>query len=182
MPQSVQEAVTAPAQEEQHQDTDTPDNTANDVPVLRRAAMDFLARREHSYYELSQKLLAKFPEADPECIDAVLARLRDQTLQSDERFTEAYVRYRKTKGFGYLHIKTDLVQRRVPMPIINTYLYEDDADWQVIAEALVARRLGEGGSVAFGSKEHRRLVRLLESRGFSQLESRRVLANRIDRA
>ena len=153
----------------------------SDVPVLRRAAMDYLARREHSYYELSQKLLGKFPDASGELIDEVLSRLRDQTLQSDERFTKAYIRYRKTKGFAYLHIKADLVQRKVPLPIINAYLYEDDADWNQIALTLVQKRLGEDGKLEFGSKLHRRLARLLESRGFNQLESRRVLAPVIER-
>lgn len=150
-----------------------------DVPVLRRAAMDSLARREHSYYEISQKLLARFPEADPEMVDAVVARLRAQNLQSDERFTEAYVRYRKSRGFAYLHIKSDLVQRKVPLPIINAYLYEDDADWQEIALRLVERKIGEGSRLEFGSKQHRRLARFLESRGFSQIETRRVLAQKL---
>lgn len=148
----------------------------SDVPVLRRAAMDYLARREHSYYELSQKLSIKFPDASSALIDQVLSRLREQNLQSDERFTEAYVRYRKSKGFAYLHIKSDLVQRKVPMTIINAYLYEDDADWPEIALGLVSRRLGEDVALEYGSKQHRRLARFLESRGFSQVDARRVLA------
>ena len=162
---------------------------ATDVPVLRRAAMDCLARREHSYYELSQKLLGKYPDADPSMVDAVLARLRAQNLQSDERFTEAYVRYRKSRGFAYLHIKSALVQRKVPLPVINAYLFEDDAEWTAIALSLVDRKTGtageagaegESGKLEFGSKLHRRLARFLESRGFSQLETRRVLALRTD--
>ena len=153
--------------------------TTTDVPVLRRAAMDSLARREHSFYELSQKLLVKFPNATPETVDAVVSRLRAQNLQSDERFTEAYIRYRKTKGFAYLHIKSDLVQRKVPLPIINAYLFEDDAEWQHIATQLVERKIGAHDKLVFGSKLHRRISRFLESRGFSQLEARRVLASKL---
>jgi len=103
--------------------TQPEESLPSDVPVLRRAAMDCLARREHSYYELTQKLLLKFPDASGELIDEVLSQLRDEGLQSDERFTEAYVRHRKSKSVGYLHIKADLVQRKVPLPIINTLLY-----------------------------------------------------------
>ena len=36
-----------------------------DVPVLRRAAMDCLARREHSLHELKTKLTRKFPDLSP---------------------------------------------------------------------------------------------------------------------
>lgn len=149
--------------------------STTDVPVLRRAAMDWLARREHSYHELTQKLLAKFPDSDSALVDTVIARLREQNLQSDERFTEAYVRYRKSRGFAYLHIKSDLVQRRVPLPVINAYLYEDDSDWHAIALDLVERRTGEEVKLAFGSKQHRRLARFLQSRGFSQQETHRAL-------
>lgn len=176
------ESVQLPNSTQLFGDTHTQDPgkvTTTDVPVLRRAAMDSLARREHSYYELSQKLLVKFPDATPETVDAVVARLRAQNLQSDERFTEAYIRYRKTKGFAYLHIKSDLVQRKVPLPIINAYLFEDDAEWQQIALRLVERKIGAQGKVEFGSREHRRLSRLLESRGFSQLYARKVLTSKL---
>ena len=43
-----------------------------DVPVLRRAAMDFLARREHSLHELKTKLIRKFPELSQTLVMAVL--------------------------------------------------------------------------------------------------------------
>lgn len=152
----------------------------SDVPVLRRAAMDFLARREHSFYELTQKLSGKFPGTSPELIGQVLNRLREQNLQSDDRFTESYVRYRKSRGFAYLHIKADLMQRKVPMSIINTYLYEDDADWPEIALGLVHKRLGEDSMLEYGSLQHRRLAKFLESRGFSQLDARRVLALKLN--
>jgi len=46
--------------------------------------MDFLARREHSFYELQQKLAKKFPDAPTERIDQVLETLKGENLQSDE--------------------------------------------------------------------------------------------------
>ena len=72
----------------------------NDVPVLRRAAMDYLARREQSFYELTQKLNKKFPESDSDLLVEVLDILKAENLQSDDRFTESYVRYRKSRGFA----------------------------------------------------------------------------------
>ena len=96
--------------------------SCNDVPVLRRAAMDYLARREHSFYELTQKLNKKSPESDSDLLVEVLDTLKADNLQSDERFTESYVRYRKSRGFAYQHIRADLAGRRVSETIIGKYL------------------------------------------------------------
>ena len=74
------------------------------VLVLRRAAMDFLARREHSLYELKTKLIRKFPDLSPKLVLAVLSRLTIEGLQSDERYTESRIRYRLERGFGFHHI------------------------------------------------------------------------------
>ena len=57
--------------------------------------MDLLARREHSFFELKQKLLIKYPELNPSNLDLALNQLQCENLISDERFTESYIRYRK---------------------------------------------------------------------------------------
>lgn len=147
----------------------------NDVPVLRRAAMDYLARREHSLFELLQKLTKKFPETDSELLLEVLEVLKSENLQSDERFTESYVRYRKSRGFAYLHIRGDLSARRVNETLISKHLLIDDELWQITADQLVEKKLRNQGPLSFGSKLHRKLGRFLESRGFSPLESRKAL-------
>jgi regulatory protein len=149
-----------------------------DVPVLRRAAMDYLARREHSAFELRQKLSCKYPEADPQEMDTVLERLREGKLQSDTRFTTAFIRYRKSRGFGYLHLKADLGSRGIAASLIDEYLWGDD-DWLAIAEALVGKKLGDNEKIGFGSKQHRKILRFLESRGFSATETRQVLRKKL---
>ena len=147
----------------------------NDVPVLRRAAMDYLARREHSLFELLQKLTKKFPETDSELLLEVLEVLKSENLQSDERFTESYVRYRKSRGFAYLHIKGDLSSRRVSDSLITKHLLVNDKDWQLTADQLVVKRLRHQESPSFGSKLHTKLTRFLESRGFASTEIRKAL-------
>ena len=153
--------------------------TNTDVPVLRRAAMDFLARREHSLFELEQKLSLKFPHTEANLLGEVLAALRDENLQSDERFTESYARYRKSRGFGYLHIKADLLARKVSASLIERYLLMDDAEWIILASALVSRKLRDYTALEFGSKQHRRLQRFLKSRGFTGMEIRKALENKL---
>lgn len=147
----------------------------NDVPVLRRAAMDYLARREHSFFELTQKLGKKFPDTDRELLLEVLETLKSENLQSDERFTEAYVRYRKSRGFAYLHIRGDLSARRVSEVLIDKYLHIDDEHWQLTAEQLVAKKLRYQESPSYGSKLHRKIMRFLEARGYSSPEIRKAL-------
>jgi regulatory protein len=145
-----------------------------DVPVLRRAAMDFLARREHSQRELQDKLTRRYPDAEPQLREQVIAELAAEGLQSDARFTEAWIRYRKSKGFGYRHIRGDLESRGLSAAVIEQYLFADDEDWQEMACSLVNRKL-KSDSLKFGGKEHRRLLRFLQSRGFAHGEIRQSL-------
>ncbi|MFT4861642.1 MAG: regulatory protein [Pseudohongiellaceae bacterium] len=136
--------------------------------------MDFLARREHSFYELQQKLLRKFPDVEHGRVDSVIARLRDESLQSDERFVEAYVRYRRNRGFGNLHIKSDLASRRVDESLIDSYLIEDDS-WDEMVQLLIAKKLAGVQTLEYGSKPHRKLVNFLHSRGFTHDQVRKGL-------
>ena len=149
--------------------------SCNDASVLRRAAMDYLARREHSFYELTQKLNKKFPESDSDLLVEVLDTLKADNLQSDERFTESYVRYRKSRGFAYQHIRADLAGRRVSETIIGKYLIKTDEHWQISADQLVAKKLRSQEPLSFGSKVHRKLSRFLVSRGFSPAEIRKAV-------
>lgn len=140
--------------------------------------MDFLARREHSFFELSQKLSKKFPETEPDQLTAIIETLKDENLQSDDRFAESYVRYRRSRGFGYLHIKADLASRRVSEDTISCYLVVD-GDWEAMVEALVLKKLKGNPSISYGSKEHRRIMRFLTSRGFTSDQIRKGLQSKV---
>lgn len=153
--------------------------SSNDVPVLRRAAMDYLARREHSVFELAQKLCKKFPDVNKTLLNDVLEVLKSEGLQSDERFAESYVRHRKSKGFAYLHIKAGLSKRRVSDNVFGKYLVLDDKNWQQSANSLVVKKLHNEELLKFGSKLHRKLSRFLESRGFSAVEVKKALESHI---
>lgn len=160
---------------------EVPETTpCNDVPVLRRAAMDYLARREHSFYELSQKLQKKFPDTDTQLLFEVVDALRGEKLQCDDRFAESYARYRISRGFAYLHIKADLSTRRVSESLIDKHLAADDERWQLMANELTVKKLRGETSLAYGSKTHRKQLRFLESRGFSPLQCKKALEPYLD--
>ena len=151
-----------------------------DVPVLRRAAMDFLARREHSLYELKTKLIRKFPDLSPKLVLAVLSRLTIEGLQSDERYTESRIRYRLERGFGYHHIRNDLISKGVDPYLVDQMLHPDDDCWLLKARELIEKKmfLKEGlphRVLVFAGPEHKKLARFLEARGFSQRDIRGAL-------
>lgn len=151
-----------------------------DVPVLRRAAMDFLARREHSLYELKTKLIRKFPDLSPKLVLAVLSRLTIEGLQSDERYTESRIRYRLERGFGYHHIRNDLISKGVDAYVVDQMLHPDDDCWLHKARELIEKKLSPPADaphrvLAFAGPEHKKLARFLEARGFSQREIRVAL-------
>jgi len=98
--------------------------------TVRRAAMNLLARREQSFHELLQKLTQKYPELDTsDIILPALERLRDENLQSDERFVEAYVRYRRTRGVGPLKIEMELRQKGVNDNLVSAAVHAQEIDW-----------------------------------------------------
>lgn len=134
------------------------------IRTVRVAAMDYLSRREHATQELFQKLLAKEDyEADE--ISEALARLAEQGLLSDERFTEAFINQRINRGSGPLKIRSELRQKGVSDAMIGSLLNERDQQWQ---ESALAVRLKKYGLEPPGDlKETARQTRFLQSRGFS---------------
>lgn len=154
---------------------DSEESASIDVPVLRRAAMNFLARREHSYQELLHKLQRKFPDTPEQMLTDVMDALAEENLQSDERFTESWVRYRQSRGFGFHHIRSDLKERGISTSLMEKYLFSDDDCWTETAITLINKRLVESERVEFGSSLHMKLQRYLESRGFGSKEIRHAI-------
>ena len=135
---------------------------------LRRAAISFLARREHSIFELKQKLLLKFPEASENLLNEVLTTLQEENLQSDSRYAESYTRYRKRRGFGYRNIKRDMQKKKIDPDIFEKHLNANDSDWISIISSVVKKKIRYNSTLIMGSKEYLKLISFLQSRGFLQ--------------
>ena len=74
--------------------------------TIRSSALDLLASREHTKFELYRKLISKgFESCD---VVAIIQELEKQGLQSDERFVENYIIVRSKRGFGPLRIEAEL--------------------------------------------------------------------------
>jgi regulatory protein len=130
---------------------------------LRRVAMDFLARREHSAQELGRKLKARSDKMDD--VEAVLQQLQQEGLQSDERFTEAYVHHRINAGVGPLKIRYELRQKGIDESLVDTVLEPLNDQWD---EMMYAQRERKYGSAIPGDyTERMKQARFLQNRGFS---------------
>jgi regulatory protein len=136
----------------------------------RHAAMDLLARREHSRAELRDKLAARDYEAEE--IDAALDRLTGEGLANDGRFVTAYVASRIRRGYGPIRIRAELVERRVAAELIASALAEID-DWAARARDVRERRFGPAAPADFA--ERAKQSRFLESRGYSADQIRAAL-------
>jgi regulatory protein len=131
--------------------------------VIRKVAMDCLARREHGVQELGAKLLAKGYAAQP--VEAALAGLLADNLLSDARFTEAFVHARYQRGSGPQKIRAELRQRGIDESLIDDCLNVYDDQWQVLVGEVRARKYGADMPADF--RERSRQMRFLQQRGFT---------------
>ena len=126
---------------------------------IRRAAMDWLARREHARCELELKLRRRFPDATA-AIGPVLDQLEHEGLLSTARFIESFTRSRIVRGQGPRRIAADLRNKGIPEVVIPA-----DVDWLIQAREARRRRFGE--ALPAGPVERNRQMAFLQRRGFS---------------
>ena len=144
----------------------------------REQALRFLARREHSRWELRRKLAIRGHDANVS--DEVIAALAQAGLQSDARFAENYVRSAIGRGQGPAKIHANLRARGIDAEGADNAL-NMDVDWSRLAQAALVKRFGEQpprGRAAWGQR-----ARFLAGRGYpADLSARvaRMIANRYE--
>jgi regulatory protein len=129
-----------------------------------------LARREHSEFELRQKLsIREFAEAD---IELAIERLLEKNYLSDSRFAISTCRYRANRGYGWRYIANELKQKGVCSIIIQELRNNCEIDWYLQAELAYNKRFGERGikDPKEAKKEQAKKIRFLQYRGFSHDE------------
>lgn len=163
------------------------DNVEITAATIRFSAMNLLAMREHSVAELTQKLQKKF--GNPvlldnrelfnchECIAATIAKLTAEGLQSDARFTEAFVTMRQRQGKGPLLIRMELQDRGIDNEMVAAFMDVSDQIWNQIAEKVFIKKFGD--QIGQDIKKMSKQIRFLTSRGFSPAHIQSAL-KRID--
>lgn len=161
---------------------------------LRSLAFAYLAKREHSQQELTQKLLAK--GGQPANISELLAEFATKNYQSDHRTAAMLVRQGVFKGYGRKRIALMLKQHGVAVANLTAFveqlnaeqaLFTDithssdsnqavteitniasskkDSQWLTLAVTARIKRFGE--AIPTEAKEKARQLRFLQYRGFN---------------
>ena len=135
---------------------------------LRQQALKRLARREHSRFELEEKLSALGTAED---IAAVLDTLEQTGLLSDQRTAETYLSSHAAR-FGAMKLRHVLRAKGISDEIIAACLSTDSAGEEQRALELWRRKFRAAPNDA---REWAKQARFLQSRGFSNDAIRRVL-------
>ncbi|MEE4143637.1 MAG: regulatory protein RecX [Halieaceae bacterium] len=130
---------------------------------IRVAAMNLLARREHSLGELRQKLRRRFD--DEVMVETQLQKLAEENLQSDDRFAESFARQRAGRGYGPARVRQEMREKNLSDIAIARAFESAELDWWALAENVFRKRFGAPGRVEL--KEKARRIRFMQYRGFS---------------
>jgi regulatory protein len=131
---------------------------------IRLAAMNLLARREHSKRELRQKLMRRFPQ--DQLVQIELERLAQENLQSDARFAEAFLRERADRGYGFMKVRQELRDRGLSDVEIKRAVDEADVDWSALAREVYNKKFG--AEAASDLHERAKRSRFMQYRGFDR--------------
>jgi regulatory protein len=146
-------------------------SAALDDAACTRAALELLARREHSRRELTRKLGARgFPD---EIVTVALDELERTGALANARFTDSFVRSRIAKGQGPQRIRAELAQRGIADADADDGLAAADVDWLATIRAVRAKRFGP--ELPRDYAERARQARFLQYRGFDSAQIRAAL-------
>ena len=126
--------------------------------------MDFLSRREHSKKELFNKLFKRVN--DLELLNQEIDRLSNEGLQSDERFSEAYIRSKTQAGYGPIKIKMELVQKGISNNFLEIKFSELEINWEDEIKELLLRKFPKTRYNFDEEKIKAKAINFLQRRGF----------------
>jgi regulatory protein len=161
-----------PSPNDPSQQLDRTDNEdTKERASLRLSAMNMLAMREHSRFELAQKLGKK--SEDKVLIADVLNKLESDNLLDDRRFAQMFVRSKANSGFGPYKIEQELQAKGISQTVVANTLVELEIDWFKNAHQLYLKRIARVTTIDV--KEKLKQSRYLQNRGFSSEIARDVV-------
>jgi regulatory protein len=103
---------------------------------------------------------------------AVVEQLRDEGLQSDDRFTEAYVHSRVQRGFGPVRIRQELRERSISDELIALHLKINDSLWNEEVRQVREKKYGKVLPSTYQDKMKQ--SQFLQYRGFTSEQIKRI--------
>ncbi|MBI3232310.1 MAG: RecX family transcriptional regulator [Candidatus Doudnabacteria bacterium] len=144
-------------------DSKMPQNTSENSNGMNYA-MFLLNIRLRTEGELRGKMRSKKYEA--EIMDKVILQLKDNHYIDDQKYAEVFLEnLKKYKSWGYYGIKKKLMEKRLPMNIIESVLAEglsEDEEMEIAQRFL--KKNHELGIMNYEGKQ--KLAQKLRARGF----------------
>jgi regulatory protein len=131
------------------------------------SAVRILANRDHSKYELKQKLRQR--GFTRKVIDTVMLECERFNYINDRRTAQVYISQLKRKCFGKRYIQMALKKKRLSGTEIENILQENypDADELDKAGKLLAKKMEAFERESDQKKKREKIYRFLYARGFS---------------
>jgi regulatory protein len=132
------------------------------------AAVRILTHRDHSKYELKQKLQQR--GFTSEIIDTVLLECERLNYIDDKRTARIYISQLKRKRFGIRHIRMALKKKRLYGAAIEDFLLESYAkiEERKNADKLLQKKMKTFNREQDLKKRRDKIYRFLYSRGFNK--------------
>lgn len=139
--------------------------------AILHKGIDLLSRREHSAFELRNKL--RLREFQDDEITLVIDYLVEHDYLSETRFADSVYRTRVNKGYGKRYIENELSQKGISSTDIHSAAQALDIDWYQQVEIVYKKRFDNLPITE--QKDKAKRIRFLQYRGFSTDEIFTVL-------
>lgn len=135
--------------------------------------MYLLGRRDYSTKEMVKKFKEK--EYTSEDIEAVMAYLKENNYQSDERFTRSFINSKLSSKIGISKIKSTLAfEKGIDKELIESVVAELELDEVPVIIRIVEQKYRNKDLT--DQKEKSKAFRFLVSKGFSFSDIKRALS------
>ncbi len=147
----------------------------NRIYLCEKKAIELLSRREHSSFELTNKLKQrKFSQSE---IDKTLTYLREKNYLNDKRFTESFILSRlRKKPEGMAMILQRLLQKGISYSV-SQEIYNNIIDEET-KNSIIQKAYEKSVVKCNGNQE--KLINYMQRLGFTYSEVKRIIEDNSD--
>jgi regulatory protein len=130
---------------------------------IKSALMGYLARREYTRQELTDRLSAR---CDAAMLASVLDQFEEAGYQSDQRFAGVLLRSKSQQGYGLRRVQMDAKRKGLDNTLMQEAEESEEIDWFELAKSVYQRKFSqplEKGDY----KGYQKRQRFMVNRGFS---------------
>ena len=154
--------------EEEHKSSNRHNTSQNLYSKAMNTAVRILTARDHSKYELVQKLKKRKYKND--IIDQVISACEHYNYINDERTARVYIKQLNKKGYGLKRIRYELGKKGLKGSHINSILSKSlsEEDQRECARSVLQKHYKRFEKESDLLKKKNKIYRFLYSRGFSE--------------